>query len=36
VLAEHFAVHQARAAQWTRLAGRTYADYVASRIAHRR
>jgi hypothetical protein len=31
VLAEHFAVHGARAAQWTRAAGRTYADYVATR-----
>ena len=31
VLAEHFAVHRARAAQWTRAAGREYADYVASR-----
>ena len=31
VLSEHFAVHRARAAQWTRLAGRTYADYVATR-----
>lgn len=35
VLAEHFAVHRARAAQWTRLAGRTYADYVASRTVRR-
>lgn len=31
VLSEHFGVHRARAAQWTRLAGRTYADYVATR-----
>jgi hypothetical protein len=31
VLAEHFGVHRARAAQWTRAAGRTYADYVADR-----
>ena len=31
VLAEHFAVHRSRAAQWTRAAGRDYADYVASR-----
>ena len=31
VLAEHFAVHRARAAQWTRAAGRDYADYVAAR-----
>ena len=31
VLAEHFGVHRARAAQWTRAAGRTYADYVATR-----
>jgi hypothetical protein len=35
VLSEHFAVHRARAAQWTRLAGRTYADYVATRIVRR-
>jgi hypothetical protein len=31
VLSEHFAVHPARAAQWTRAAGRTHADYVATR-----
>ena len=31
VLAEHFAVHRARAAQWTRAAGRDYADYMAAR-----
>jgi hypothetical protein len=31
VLSEHFAVHRSRAAQWTRAAGRTYADYVATR-----
>jgi hypothetical protein len=31
VLAEHFAVHRSRAAQWTRAAGRDYADYVAAR-----
>jgi hypothetical protein len=31
VLSEHFAVHRACAAQWTRTAGRDYADYVASR-----
>jgi len=31
VLSEHFGVHRARAAQWTRLAGRTYGDYVATR-----
>ena len=31
VLSEHFGVHRARAAQWTRAAGRTYADYVATR-----
>jgi hypothetical protein len=31
VLAEHFAVHRARAAQWTRAAGRDYADYVTAR-----
>ncbi len=31
VLSEHFAVHRSRAAQWTRTAGRDYADYVATR-----
>jgi hypothetical protein len=31
VLSEHFAIHRSRAAQWTRAAGRTYADYVATR-----
>jgi hypothetical protein len=31
VLSEHFAVYRSRAAQWTRAAGRTYADYVATR-----
>lgn len=31
ILSEHCGVHRARAAQWTRAAGRTYADYVATR-----
>lgn len=31
VLSEHFGVHRSRAAQWTRAAGRDYADYVAAR-----
>ncbi len=31
ILAERIGIHQARAAQWTRLAGVTYADYVAVR-----
>jgi hypothetical protein len=31
LLSEHFAVHRSRAAQWTRAAGHTYADYVATR-----
>ena len=29
ILAERIGIHQARAAQWARLAGATYADYVA-------
>jgi hypothetical protein len=32
ILAERLGVHPQRAAQWTRLAGSTYADYLA---AHR-
>jgi hypothetical protein len=31
ILAERLGIHQARAAQWVRLAGATYADYVALR-----
>ena len=31
ILAERIGIHQARAAQWVRLAGSTYADYVANR-----
>jgi hypothetical protein len=31
ILAERIGIHQARAAQWVRLAGATYADYVAVR-----
>ncbi len=31
ILAERIGIHQARAAQWVRLAGATYADYVATR-----
>jgi hypothetical protein len=31
ILAERIGIHQARAAQWTRLAGAIYADYVAIR-----
>lgn len=31
ILAERIGIHQARAAQWVRLAGVTYADYVAVR-----
>ena len=31
ILAERIGIHQARAAQWVRLAGGTYADYVAVR-----
>jgi hypothetical protein len=33
ILAERIGIHQARAAQWVRLAGSTYVDYVASRNA---
>lgn len=33
ILAERIGIHQARAAQWVRLAGSTYADYVADRNA---
>ena len=33
ILAERIGIHQARAAQWVRLAGSTYADYVADRHA---
>ena len=31
ILAERLGIHQARAAQWVRAAGATYADYVALR-----
>lgn len=31
ILAERIGIHQGRAAQWVRLAGATYADYVAVR-----
>ena len=31
ILAERIGIHQARASQWARLAGGTYADYVAVR-----
>lgn len=31
ILAERIGIHQARAAQWARLAGATYADYVSIR-----
>lgn len=31
ILAERLGFHQARAAQWVRAAGATYADYVALR-----
>jgi hypothetical protein len=31
ILAERIGIHQARAAQWVRLAGATYAEYVATR-----
>ena len=31
ILAERIGIHQARASQWARLAGATYADYVAVR-----
>jgi hypothetical protein len=31
ILAERIGIHQSRAAQWARLAGSTYADYVALR-----
>ena len=33
ILAERIGIHQARAAQWVRLVGSTYVDYVASRNA---
>ncbi len=33
ILAERLGFHQARAAQWVRAAGATYADYVALRQA---
>lgn len=33
ILAERIGVHQARAAQWVRAAGATYADYAALRAA---
>ena len=33
ILAERIGIHQARAAQWVRLAGSTYAEYVANRHA---
>jgi hypothetical protein len=32
-VAERIGIHQARAAQWVRLAGSTYVDYVANRNA---
>ena len=35
ILAERIGIHQARAAQWVRLAGSGYADYVALRIPAR-
>lgn len=31
ILAERIGIHQSRAAQWVRLAGATYADYVSIR-----
>ena len=31
ILAERIGIHQARAARWVRLAGASYADYVALR-----
>ena len=31
ILAERIGIHQARAAQWVRVAGPSYADYVAIR-----
>jgi hypothetical protein len=31
ILAERIGIHQARAAQWVRLAGSTYVDHVADR-----
>ena len=31
ILAERIGIHQARAANWVRLAGATYADYVQLR-----
>ena len=33
ILAERIGIHQARAAQWVRLAGSTYVDYVADRAS---
>jgi hypothetical protein len=33
ILAERIGIHPARAAQWVRAAGATYADYVALRTA---
>jgi hypothetical protein len=33
ILAERIGIHQARAAQWVRLAGATYAEYVSTRLA---
>ena len=33
ILAERTGIHQARAAQWVRLAGSTYVDHVADRNA---
>jgi integrase len=33
VLAERLGIHPGRAAQWTQLAGNTYADYVAAELA---
>lgn len=35
ILAERIGIHQGRAAQWVRLAGASYADYVAIRQADR-
>ena len=33
ILAERIGIHQSRAAAWVRMAGATYADYVALRLA---
>jgi hypothetical protein len=33
ILAERSAIHQSRAAAWVRMAGSTYADYVALCVA---